>query len=634
MGISDWMGRLFGGGKTTDAPDRAADGGPDDEALVRTWRVQQALGNKLRLATRDALLARRRPLPFAEMPAFWGPTAAGLDEALSDAGFRTYLERLDPFAPAEPLVVVAGVEALVPCGEGQVVRFRLPAWHPEPQPGPDAGSDEVVATVAVDGSLTEPRCVGSLTISPRDDAPAVLDVVDEAAELRVVIGAAIPLLALAEEPSHLIGGLAGPIRAEDVEALEAAGYTQQDGAFVEALRVPVAAAGVDATMTSLMAPGLNVPCGLVGRGVPVGPAAQPLAAALWRGDRGSAEKLAAGAEVDILLAVAGFLAVSDRLDDAEWVLERAESGHPGRGHVAATIAELRGLPVAGESAGDAEARSPAESLFKGDADDSEEDADDPVADADDSEEDADSDHDSEDGTDDSEEGDSEDGADDSDDGEPEDGAGRQAEEDFVLAANRALEAWADDRPEDALQILQESPLVTRSWLGNLIDAVIHQEDTGAAFQLSPLRYHLAPILPAVDYARGGDLAEAERLLRRCLEIEPHHPSAAGTLALLLVGSRRHEECVAHCEAFIAKVGAFPYLDAIRAESLFALDRVEDAALALRRALEETPDHEAWWANLTLAMIALGRKGAARATLQELDGNAADLQLLQVLKRLI
>ena len=562
MGIADWMGRLFGGGTDSDGTPRRR-GGREDAALERIWRVQQALGNKMRLETRDELLRRKRPLPFAEMPAFWGPTVAGIDELLNDEGFDTYLERLDPFVRAEPLVMVAGVEALVPCGEGQVVRLRFPAWHPNPGPGPDPGDATVVETVILDGSLTEPRTIGSLTLTPREDAAQVLDVTDDEEELHVIIGVGIPLAAICEEPSYLIGSFGGPISTEDITGLEEAGYTGQDGCFIEALYVPLAAAGVDAATTSMIAPGLNIPCWATGRGAPVGPPAQPLVAALLANDRDGAAALVADVDTAALADAARFFAVEDALDDAEWLLEQASDDHAGLGNLKAAVASLRGHAVEAATA---------EGTAEGD-------------------------------------------------------------EDFVISANHAVAAWADERPEDALEIIQASPLATRSWLGNLIDAVIHQTEVTAGFRISPLRYHLAPVTPAMDLARGGNLEDAERLLRRCLEMEPHHAAAAGTLALLMAGAGRHEECVAHCEAFVARVGTFPYLQAIQADALFALGRTEDAALALRRALETTPDHEAWWTNLAVAMILLGRKDAAMATIEELDDHGGDLQLLQLLRRL-
>ncbi len=111
---------------------------------------------------------------------------------------------------------------------------------------------------------------------------------------------------------------------------------------------------------------------------------------------------------------------------------------------------------------------------------------------------------------------------------------------------------------------------------------------------------------AMDAHRRNDLAGAEHLYRRLLELAPDHPIGRHYLGIVLYQSGRAELAVSMLES---SLHALPDQAEYRSNYglvLAALDRDAEAIAAFERALELKPDYAIGWNNLGLTLQAANR----------------------------
>jgi len=123
-------------------------------------------------------------------------------------------------------------------------------------------------------------------------------------------------------------------------------------------------------------------------------------------------------------------------------------------------------------------------------------------------------------------------------------------------------------------------------------------------------------LPQHDLARialrDGNLAAAEAAVRAADALAPGHPTGGWLLGRIRAGQGRHEDAIG---AFGVAIEAFPedrVVLALRAESLFELERDEEAAADLERVLAIDPEHLAAHALLARIRASQGDVEAAAA----------------------
>ena len=205
--------------------------------------------------------------------------------------------------------------------------------------------------------------------------------------------------------------------------------------------------------------------------------------------------------------------------------------------------------------------------------------------------------------------------------------------DPISSANHAIAAWRNGRRDEAQEVMQETQLASRSWLGAMLDAMIEAEpgDQGCGL-LSVAGTHLGPYASALEALRAGCFDEGERLLRRCLVLAPDHPGAQGQLALHLAANERYDEALALCEASLKALPHHVYMLAIYGWLLLTTSRFDEAVTAYTRAVALSGDHGDWWINLFLGQLAQGDRSAAEATLSTLEGQVRDMDLIVQLRR--
>ncbi|MGM0577930.1 MAG: tetratricopeptide repeat protein [Myxococcota bacterium] len=612
MGIGDLVRKLF---SQDPKPSPWADVG--DEDLDRLWRSRQTLSRKGVLQLRDAFVERERPFPFADVGSPYAPAVPDLDAVLEREDLLDVLRRHDPHVRPGGPVRVGPSGALIACGDGEVLRVHLPPWRTDSSSTPLAphDGDRLAAEVGLDGAgepskapqgdLDEGVEVGRLQVRRLQRDPDVLEVIGEEEGLRVLLGVAVPVAHLPGPPAatHVVGAFRLPTTDDDVAALQESGWDAPEVLGVDRVALLQEAAGTSGAATSLFAVDLHLPCHAHGRGVPVGAAAQPTLDAALRGAWDEVEAAMADLDDDAVREIVHHLVVDGGPSELDALLDRAEAV---RG-TSSRLSTWRGLTE--ELRGDVDA---ARSHYRKAAD-----ADPPspgavgqLAYLDAAAGDL-------------------------------DAARRRAEEaaeaadaDAAAQANLALAAWLAGDGEGAVAVVQATQLPAGSWLGNLLDDTIHEGDPQRdGFGLLSLAgYHHGPYRAALDHLRAGGFEEGERLLRRCLELEPRHPAALGSLALHLQRVGRGDEAVALCDDALDRMPRYPHLRAIRAGLHMDAGRTEQAAVDWRDALEAAPDQIDWRLNLVLAFLRLDRPDAASAEVDALAAHGADMALVSDLRR--
>jgi tetratricopeptide (TPR) repeat protein len=625
VGIGSFFRRLVGaepsGGPLT---------GATTGELIRLWSARETLGPQTRNRTLDEICRRKLPLPFADIPDVYSPAAMGLDEVLDLQSLIELLRSQDPSSGTEPTIRVGRTSVLVPSGDHELVLVVMPGWREggaaAPAPPPLEQDERVVAIVSVDcgddvaravaaqaraagvplhrlADLDGPLQIGALTLSPIDDAPGVVELVDDDDVFRVLIGTAIPLWAVPGPPetTHIIGAFRIPPTERDTDALTAADWTPAHACDIEACVLLSDVAGTSGYKSHALAMALLVPTRTLGVGLPVNAAAQPLLDAVLRGDAAALADLAAATDDEALTEAWHHLVVEGRLDDARRVNELSPDAPDAvfrRGILAELTGDLAGARAAYEEANSGEtphARAIAQLAYL-----------------------------------------------DANAGRLDEArahAARAVEllpDDVLVSANLAILCWmAGDRDAANLQ-LQTAHSAVGSWLGPLLEAVVHDLDPATADfgPLSAAAFELAPSATAQDHLRAGDHAEAERLLLRCLELQPRHTAALARLVVHLDQVGRGGEAHDLATKTLARLPAFAYLRAIRAVMRLRAGQDEDAISDLTLALDALPDHADWRINRVQALIRQGRAPEAHADLDVLDEGGTDRVLISSLRRAV
>jgi len=94
---------------------------------------------------------------------------------------------------------------------------------------------------------------------------------------------------------------------------------------------------------------------------------------------------------------------------------------------------------------------------------------------------------------------------------------------------------------------------------------------------------------ALRLEQQGQLAEAEQLLKRALQIAPADTGAHNALGLLLLQLERPQEALTHFQALLDLNPGLPYVHAGCGDALRALGSISDAETRYRRALELDPN---------------------------------------------
>jgi tetratricopeptide (TPR) repeat protein len=90
---------------------------------------------------------------------------------------------------------------------------------------------------------------------------------------------------------------------------------------------------------------------------------------------------------------------------------------------------------------------------------------------------------------------------------------------------------------------------------------------------------------AIRLEQQGQLAQAQRLLERAIEIAPADTGVRNALGLLLLRLERPQQALAQFEAILGSSPNLPYVHASRGNSLLALGSITQAESSYRRALE-------------------------------------------------
>lgn len=119
---------------------------------------------------------------------------------------------------------------------------------------------------------------------------------------------------------------------------------------------------------------------------------------------------------------------------------------------------------------------------------------------------------------------------------------------------------------------------------------------------------------ALRHHQAGHLNEAEELYRRILQVVPNHADALHFLGVIAHQSGRNDSAVELIGKAIAVNGRVPAFHNNQGNALKALDRLEEAAAAYRRALTHKPDHVEAHYNLGIVLQAQGKLEEALASL--------------------
>lgn len=625
MGIGSFFRRLVGA-EASEGPLTGATAGD----LGRLWAARETLGPQTRNQTLDELCRRRLPIPFAEIPSIYSPAAMGLDDVLDLQSLLELLRAQDPAAGHEPTVRVGRTSVLVPSGDGELVLVVLPGWRDRgqhaPAPPPLNEGERVVAVIAAGcddavaravagqagagsaalhrlAELDGPLRVGELTISAVAEAPGVVELVDDDDVFRVLVGAAIPLHTIPGPPetTHIIGAFRLPPTEQDTAALEQAEWEPAHACDVEACVLLSDVAQTSGHKSQALAMALLLPTRTLGQGLPVNAEAQPVVDAALREDDEALARLGAETSAEARAEAWHHLIVEGRLADAARIVELAPEEPDAayrRGVTAELAGDLAAARAAYEAAVDADpphARALCQLAWldarRGQLDLARSHAETALA---------------------------------------------SLPDDVLANANLALLRWLQGERGEAFAQLQTGHVTVGSWLGPLLESVVHDFDPATAdFGLYSLAaFELAPFVTALDHLRAGDAAEGERLLRRAVQLEPRHAAALGQMVLFLEHAGRDAEALAFADETLQRLPSFAYLRAIRAILRLCARRDAEAVEDLDAALAIQPEQADWRINRVQALTRLGRLDEARADLELLDGGGTDRLLVASLQRAV
>jgi protein O-GlcNAc transferase len=115
---------------------------------------------------------------------------------------------------------------------------------------------------------------------------------------------------------------------------------------------------------------------------------------------------------------------------------------------------------------------------------------------------------------------------------------------------------------------------------------------------------------AMRQQQAGQLAEAERIYRQILQVQPREPDALRLLGLLAYTVGKAVEALPLLEAAIAVNPQVAIYHSDRGNALLALGRAPEAEAAFRRALQLDPELHVAWSNLGNALQAQGQRDTA------------------------
>lgn len=126
-----------------------------------------------------------------------------------------------------------------------------------------------------------------------------------------------------------------------------------------------------------------------------------------------------------------------------------------------------------------------------------------------------------------------------------------------------------------------------------------------------LEHPLLLNVAALNLDMQGRIEDAERLLKRAVEIAPGDIGSRNALGLCLLRLDQPAEALAHFEALLRLDPSLPFAHASRGNSLFALSNVREAEASYRRALELDPRHVVALAGLARIATSRGEHAEAR-----------------------
>lgn len=595
------------------------------EELARVWRAKDVLPAATLLGVRDEHINRCLPLPPVDVPSLFSPSTPGLTDERDAEQTLDVLSEYDPRAWSELEDLRIGrLGALVGLGTEHCVMIVFRGWRGRPATMDDfpalAEGETLAAAIAVtpdadlgplrelgipchgdaDHPLEDPVTVGALTALPHASYPKVLHVRTED-EITFLFGNAVPLAVLEEEPDYIVGGLSMPRDEATLEALAEGWDPQVAATSVEQVLLLPEVAGVQGMHVGAFARGLGLGPRFLVSGQLITAAAQPVVDAAERGAWDEVETLASDPASTDLDEAFRVLIVADRLDDARKLLESAPRQGVRGDYLGGLLSQLAGdmdtARAVYEAATTGEETAPGAHCQLARLLAREGDWTGALTHA---------------------------------------RAGAESRiGDPVAAANHAIAAWHNGDKEQAQEVMQETQLASRSWLGAMLDAMV--EDTpgdSAPGLLSVAGTHLGPYASALEALRSGHFEEGERLLRRCLVLAPEHPGAQGHLALHLAAEGRHDEAIALCESTLAVLPHHVYVLAIHGWLLLTASRFDEAVTAYTRAIEMSGDHGDWWINLILGQIAQGDMDGANRTITSLEARVRDMDLIVQLRRTV
>ena len=131
----------------------------------------------------------------------------------------------------------------------------------------------------------------------------------------------------------------------------------------------------------------------------------------------------------------------------------------------------------------------------------------------------------------------------------------------------------------------------------------------------------AVLADAMKKYRSGDVAEAETLFRRCLQLKPDHPTALRGLAAILFAGGKREQAARLLERAVEGAPDNPEAWHNLGSAHASLRHFDDAVVAFRRAIELNPAQADLYYDLGRVLRAAGRDEEALAMLALAAGAA-------------
>ena len=146
-----------------------------------------------------------------------------------------------------------------------------------------------------------------------------------------------------------------------------------------------------------------------------------------------------------------------------------------------------------------------------------------------------------------------------------------------------------------------------------------EREADAALQSAVRAYYTA----GDEHYKAGRYGEAEESYRGMLQIDSNYVPALLRLGLVCNTARRFDEAARHLRLAARREPANPYAHGGLAESLYGLNKYDEAAAAAGRALQLSPDFPAAHYYAGLARASSGQRDAALAHLARLRQLKAD-----------